>query len=106
VHLSRLQSLRACIQFPEYDEWVDPSPWRTTRKECAHFLAGEMPSIKRIGLEYRKRTGTYQFQDAWLEYDIQRECASRGEKREFELVALGPTWYPFPSVWELENEAV
>jgi len=102
ARLSHLAFLRICIQFPEYDGLEDSSPWRTTRKECAYFLSSEIPSLKRVGLEYRMRAGTHRFQDAWLEYDIQRRGV-RGS--EFELVGLGPAWYPFPSVWKLQNRA-
>ncbi|EGN94330.1 hypothetical protein SERLA73DRAFT_188149 [Serpula lacrymans var. lacrymans S7.3] len=94
--LSRLRSLRICMQFPEYDEMDDFEPWHMVREECATFFAKELKSLKRVGFEYRKRAGTHRYQDAWLEYDIVRNDRDGTEK----LFQLAPTWYPFPDAWE------
>lgn len=54
-----------------------------------------MPSLERLGFEYRKRTGTHRYEDNWLEFDIERD------KRDgaIDLFELRPSWYPFPDVW-------
>lgn len=68
-------------------------PWRAARKECASFLASRIPTLEKIGFEYRKRTGTHRFEDSWLEFEIERKGAV------LELFELGASWYPFPEVW-------
>lgn len=85
------------MQFPEYDEVDDMESWRVVRHEYATFFARGIKSLQKIGFEYRKRTGTHRYQDAWLDYAIcGREC---GETR---LCPFPPLWYPFPEVWEPE----
>ncbi|TFK34685.1 hypothetical protein BDQ12DRAFT_362143 [Crucibulum laeve] len=93
--LPYIHSLRLCIQFPEFDEADRCEPWRVARKECAIFLAARVPTLRRVGFEYRKRTGTHRYEDSWLEYDVER----KGGGGEIELFELVPTWYPFPEVW-------
>ncbi|KAF8066934.1 hypothetical protein FPV67DRAFT_1497102 [Lyophyllum atratum] len=93
--LTRLRELRICIQFPEYDEMDTYEPWRAARKECAQSLACRIPTLQRVGFEYRKRTGTHRFEDSWLEFDVER----REEMSGVELYEMGPSWYPFPEVW-------
>ncbi|KAG5638526.1 hypothetical protein H0H81_012164 [Sphagnurus paluster] len=93
--LSHLEELRMCIQFPEFDEMDKYEPWRAARRQCAQFLAGKLASLRRIGFEYRKRTGTHRFEDSWLEFDVERTPGVR----DVELRVLGPSWYPFPEVW-------
>jgi len=93
--LTSIRDLRICIQFPEYDETDCLEPWRNTRRECAMYLASRMPTLKRVGFEYRKRTGTHRYEDNWLEYDIERRKHDGG----VELFELVPSWYPFPELW-------
>ncbi|KAF8880673.1 hypothetical protein BD779DRAFT_1612695 [Infundibulicybe gibba] len=92
--LHHLRDLRICIQFPEFDEVDQLEPWRDARRECALYLASRIPTLQRVGFEYRKRTGTHRYEDNWLEYDIQRYG------RAIELFDLVPAWYPFPEVWQ------
>ncbi|KAH0579288.1 hypothetical protein H2248_003433 [Termitomyces sp. 'cryptogamus'] len=94
VPMAGLRELRICIQFPEFDEMDTYEPWRAARVECATYLAGRIASLERVGLEYRKRTGTHRFEDSWLEFDVERDGA-----RVAKLVECAPTWYPFPDVW-------
>ncbi|KAG6884639.1 hypothetical protein C0993_009356 [Termitomyces sp. T159_Od127] len=93
--MGALRELRICIQFPEFDEADPYEPWRNARMECARFLAGRLASLRRVGLEFRKRVGTHRFEDSWLEFEVERDAGAR-------VVALrerGPTWYMFPEVW-------
>ncbi|KAF8629933.1 hypothetical protein AX15_003188 [Amanita polypyramis BW_CC] len=92
--LDSLAELRVCIQFPEYDEADRFETWRNARKKCAEFLGMHVPSLQRVGFEYRKRTGTHRFEDRWLDFDL-----VRSEERGLELVEIPPLWYPFPEVW-------
>lgn len=71
-------------------------PWRAARRECALYLASRLSSLRRVGFEYRKRTGTHRFEDSWLEFDIDRHEGSGA----VELFQLAPSWYPFPDVWD------
>ncbi|KAG6817365.1 hypothetical protein H0H87_009552 [Tephrocybe sp. NHM501043] len=91
-----LRELRICIQFPEFDEMDAYEPWRAARMECAQFLAGRIPSLQRVGFEFRKRTGTHRFEDSWLEFDVERDGDGAGG---LSLRECGPSWYPFPDVW-------
>ncbi|EAU87023.1 hypothetical protein CC1G_08494 [Coprinopsis cinerea okayama7 len=94
--LNYLKQLRICVQFPEYDEADRGEPWKTARRECAAHFAMRLPSLQRVGFEYRKRTGTHRYEDSWLEWDIER-------KQQFgsvELYELPPSWYRFPEVWK------
>ena len=93
--MQHLRELRVCIQFPEFDELDRFEPWRVARRECALFLAARLPTLRRVGFEYRKRTGTHRFEDSWLEFDI--ECNER--TGAIQLSEVGRTWYPFPEVW-------
>ncbi|KAF9220353.1 hypothetical protein BS17DRAFT_715009 [Gyrodon lividus] len=92
--LSSLRDLRICMQFPEYDEVDDFESWRVVREECAAFFARGLKTLKKVGFEYRKRTGTHRYQDAWLDYVI---C--RGGEGEGRLRQLPGMWYAFPEVW-------
>lgn len=92
--LAHIRHLRICIQFPEFDETDVSEPWRSARKECAVFLASHMPTLQRVGFEYRKRTGTHRYEDGWLEWDI-----VRGGREGLQLFELTGSWYPFPEVW-------
>lgn len=76
-------------------------PWRAARRECALYLASRLTSLRRVGFEYRKRTGTHRFEDSWLEFDVGRNGAGAGDSDggAVELFQLGPSWYPFPEVW-------
>ena len=56
--LAHIRHLRICTQFPEYDETGVSEPWRAARKECAVYLVSQMPTLQRVGFEYRKHTGT------------------------------------------------
>ncbi|KAG6908282.1 hypothetical protein DXG01_005383 [Tephrocybe rancida] len=93
--LASLRELRICIQFPEFDEMDAYEPWRAARMECAQVLAGNIPSLQRVGFEYRKRTGTHRFEDNWLEFDVERDEDGSG----LTLRECGQSWYPFPAVW-------
>ncbi|KAH7890231.1 hypothetical protein F5I97DRAFT_1833688 [Phlebopus sp. FC_14] len=88
-----LRALRLCMQFPEYDEMDDQELWRTAREDCARYFAQGLKTLRKIGFEYRKRTGTHRYQDAWLDFEI-----SRGEQ-EGALRQLPAMWYAFPEVW-------
>ncbi|KAF8133011.1 hypothetical protein EV363DRAFT_1162912 [Boletus edulis] len=94
--LSSLRDLRLCMQFPEYDEIDNMESWRVVRHEWAAFFARGLKSLRKVGFEYRKRTGTHRYQDAWLDYAI-------SEDGEIRLSALPPMWYSFPEVWEPEE---
>ncbi|KIJ63983.1 hypothetical protein HYDPIDRAFT_28876 [Hydnomerulius pinastri MD-312] len=97
--LSSLRDLRICMQFPEYDEVDDLESWRVVREECAAFLARGIKTLKKVGIEYRRRTGTHRYQDAWLDFAI-----SRGEQEgEGSLRQLPGMWYAFPEVWTPER---
>lgn len=96
--LRYLRELRICIQFPEYDETDRSEPWRRARRECALHLASNIRTLRRVGFEYRKRTGTHRFEDSWLEFRIDRRVGD-GPDGALELCELGPSWYPFPEVW-------
>lgn len=85
------------MQFPEYDEIDDMESWRVVRKEYAALFARGLKSLRKVGFEYRKRTGTHRYQDAWLDYAI-----SGPEDGEMRLSPLPAMWYPFPEVWEPE----
>ncbi|PFH45706.1 hypothetical protein AMATHDRAFT_77951 [Amanita thiersii Skay4041] len=92
--LQSLMELRVCIQFPEYDEADKFETWRNARKQCAEYLASQVPSLQQVGFEYRKRTGTHRFEDRWLDFEI-----SRTEEKGLVLVEQKASWYPFPEVW-------
>ncbi|KAH7922003.1 hypothetical protein BV22DRAFT_1131790 [Leucogyrophana mollusca] len=96
--LSALQNLRICMQFPEYDDMDGLEPWRVVREDCARFFVKELKSLRRVGFEYRKRTGTHRYQDAWLDYSVVRGGGGSGSVPE--LHQLGSLWYPFPAVWQ------
>jgi hypothetical protein len=53
-----------------------------------------MPTLQRVGFEYRKRTGTHRYEDGWLEWDV-----VRGGRDGLQLHELTGSWYPFPEVW-------
>ncbi|KAF9235453.1 hypothetical protein BU15DRAFT_89563 [Melanogaster broomeanus] len=89
--LSSLRNLRLCMQFPEYDEVDDLESWRVIREECAL-------RFEKVGFEYRKRTGTHRYRDAWLDYAI---C--RGREGDGRLRQLPSMWYAFPEVWVSER---
>ena len=96
--LYSLRDLRLCMQFPEYDEIDDLESWRVIRQDCAAFFARGLKSLRKVGFEYRKRTGTHRYQDAWLDYAI---CGR--DEGEMRLCPLPAMWYPFPEVWESEE---
>ncbi|KAH0826307.1 hypothetical protein J3R83DRAFT_5252 [Lanmaoa asiatica] len=96
--LYSLRDLRLCMQFPEYDEIDDMESWRVVRQECAALFARGLKSLRKVGFEYRKRTGTHRYQDAWLDYAI---CGR--EEGDLRLCPLPAMWYPFPEVWEPEE---
>ena len=96
--MDHLRDLRICIQFPEYDETDRCEPWRRARRECALYLASRVHTLRRVGFEYRKRTGTHRFQDSWLEFGIERN-EREGPDGVLKLNELGASWYPFPEVW-------
>ena len=68
---------------------------RANRRKCAAFLATRLPSLQKVGLQYRTRTGDYRSENRWLDYRIER-LDNGGTIR---LHELGQTWYPFPEVW-------
>ncbi|KIL59742.1 hypothetical protein M378DRAFT_187911 [Amanita muscaria Koide BX008] len=92
--LRSLAEVRVCIQFPEYDDTDRFEPWRSARKQCAEFLGLNVPSLQRVGFEYRKRTGTHRFEDRWLDFELVRT-----QERGLVVVEMPPSWYPFPEVW-------
>ncbi|KAL4063433.1 hypothetical protein J3A83DRAFT_4106346 [Scleroderma citrinum] len=104
--LSSLQSLRLCMQFPEYDEIDDQESWKGVRYDCAEMFASGFKTMRQVGFEYRKRTGTHRYQDAWLDFNIirsgGREAIEPGEMNGGQvctLRSLPELWYPFPEVW-------
>ncbi|KAK2462789.1 hypothetical protein APHAL10511_005180 [Amanita phalloides] len=92
--LHSLSELRACIQFPEYDETDQYETWRNARKQCAQYLGSNLPWLERIGFEYRKRTGTHRYEDRWLDFNL-----IRSEEKGLQLMEIPALWYPFPEVW-------
>ncbi|RDB29836.1 hypothetical protein Hypma_013930 [Hypsizygus marmoreus] len=93
--LSNLRELRICIQFPEYDETDLFEPGRAARKECAMYLASRLQTLRRVGFEYRKRTGTHRYEDSWLEFEVERNAGTGA----VEMWQLDASWYPFPEMW-------
>lgn len=71
----------------------NPACTRAFRKPCASYLASRIPSLRRVGMEYRART-VQRYEDRWLDFDIVR--LHGGAHR---VVELGPSWYQFPEVW-------
>ena len=70
---------------------------RANRKICATYLATRLPTLQKVGLQYRIRTGDYRSEDRWLNYRIERLDDG------IEMILLhemGQTWYPFPEVWD------
>jgi len=90
----------SCVDFP-----LNPAHARlgecvqANRKTCAIYLATQLPTLQKVGLQYRIRTGDYRSEDRWLDYRIERlhDGTASGAIR---LHELGQTWYPFPEVWE------
>lgn len=70
---------------------------RANRKICATYLATRLPTLQKVGLQYRTRTGDYRSEDRWLNYRIERLVDDGIAVR---LHETGQTWYPFPEVWE------
>jgi hypothetical protein len=63
-------------------------------------LASNIQTLRRVGFEYRKRTGTHRFEDSWLEFRVDRAEAGEGDGQgELEVRELGASWYPFPEMW-------
>ncbi|KAI0047894.1 hypothetical protein FA95DRAFT_1491867 [Auriscalpium vulgare] len=109
--LTHLRSLRICIQFPEFDDVGVGAPWWDVRAACAAVLVEQLPTLHRVGLEYRERTGTHKYQDSWLEFDVVRKASAPaagavlvdGSKEVVDKVVLEPQptrCYEFPEVWE------
>lgn len=96
-----MAELRVCIQFPEYDEADRFETWRSARKQCAEYLASNVPSLQRVGFEYRKRTGTHRFEDRWLDFDL-----IRSNETGLGVVEMPPSCYRFPNVWLYEPISV
>jgi hypothetical protein len=71
---------------------------RANRRICAAFLAKRLPSLQKVGLQYRARTGDYRSENRWLDYRIERLNDDGGGT--IRLHELGQTWYPFPEVWD------
>lgn len=69
---------------------------RANRKICATYLATRLPTLEKVGLQYRTRTGDYRSEDRWLNYEIER----LHDGITIRLHEMGQTWYPFPEVWE------
>lgn len=108
--LSALQSLRLCMQFPEYDEVDEMESWKTARAQCADMFASSLKSIQQVGFEYRKRAGTHRYQDSWLDFTITRsegkkengwgaKLGTGGTDQRCILRQLPELWYEFPEVW-------
>lgn len=108
--LSALQSLRLCMQFPEYDEVDEMESWKAVRAQSADLFANQLKNIRQVGFEYRKRTGTHRYQDSWIDFTITRcednkengwGTALRGGYRDQRCVLrqLPESWYAFPEVW-------
>ncbi|KAI0056356.1 hypothetical protein BV25DRAFT_1631323 [Artomyces pyxidatus] len=105
--LTRIRSLRICIQFPEFDDG-DGAPWKDVRRQCALYLAVALPTLRRIGLEFRERTGTHKYQDSWLEFDIVRQSSNGGNDKmcvQVDLELQPIRSYMFPEVWETVTDA-
>lgn len=69
---------------------------RVNRKICATYLATRLPTLQKVGLQYRTRTGDYRSEDRWLNYRIERLY----DGITICLHEMGQTCYPFPEVWE------
>ncbi|KZP09556.1 hypothetical protein FIBSPDRAFT_839280 [Athelia psychrophila] len=88
--LTRLHSLRICIQFPESD--AGSTPPFSMRKEFAHYFATTMPTLNNVGLEYRRRAG--RAQDLWVDYEVVRLGDQVAEVEQ-----LVTSFYPQTSIW-------
>ena len=76
---------------------------RANRKICATYLATRLPTLQKVGLQYRTRTGDYRSEDRWLNYRIERLVVDDNDGMpviEIRLHEVGQTWYPFPEVWK------
>lgn len=71
---------------------------RANRKICATYLATRLPTLQKVGLQYRIRTGDYRSEDRWLNFRVERLDDDDGIA--IRLHEMGQTWYPFPEVWE------
>ncbi|KAA1477931.1 hypothetical protein DENSPDRAFT_845111 [Dentipellis sp. KUC8613] len=101
--LTKLRALRIGIQFPEFDDTEGDGPWLVLRRQCAEFFARHLPSLRRIGFEFRERTGTHKYQDSWLEFRVERKnvdggAAAAGGPPDLILAPLPRSWYVFPDV--------
>ncbi|KAI6044577.1 hypothetical protein EDC04DRAFT_319263 [Pisolithus marmoratus] len=105
--LSALQSLRLCMQFPEYDEVDEMESWKAVRAQCADLFASKFKNIHQVGFEYRKRTGTHRYQDAWLDFTVTRkegkkengwysQLGTGNRDQQCILRQLPELWYAFP----------
>jgi len=97
------------MQFPEYDEMDDQESWKASRYDCAGMFADGSKTLCQVGFEYRKRTGTHRYQDAWLDFSIIRSggrgALSPGKMngghggQVSTLRPLAEMRYAFPEVW-------
>ncbi|KAF8811217.1 hypothetical protein BYT27DRAFT_7090232 [Phlegmacium glaucopus] len=87
----------SCVDFPNPAHAHLGECVRANRKICATHLATRLPTLQKVGLQYRIRTGDYRSEDRWLDYRIERLNDGTGA---ISLHELGQTWYPFPEVWK------
>lgn len=102
-----------------------PHPVDTTdRLALATYLASRVPTLQRIGFEYRRRTAVVRYEDRWVDWEIERRpvdarvhaghvdsvgTGGGGTPHEGDLVSdvtlweLQETWYVFPEVWKQEE---
>ncbi|KAF9559946.1 hypothetical protein CPC08DRAFT_690469 [Agrocybe pediades] len=99
-NFQHLKFLRLGIPFEGCDErtQLDPAAFlRADRRDFGIYIASCVPSLTRIGFEYRmKPAGQSHYEDRWLDFDIER----RLEDGRINLRELPLSWYPFPEVWE------
>ena len=70
-----------------------------------------VPTLQRIGFEYRRRTAVVRYEDRWVDWEIERRpaIATSGTSHETDLESdvtlweLRETWYVFPEVWKEEE---
>uniref|UniRef100_A0A8H7XN63 Uncharacterized protein n=1 Tax=Psilocybe cubensis TaxID=181762 RepID=A0A8H7XN63_PSICU len=95
-----IEQLRVGMVFCQHDDVeldydTEILQQREDRIECAKYLSSRAPTLRRIGFQYRMRTGSHRYEDRWLDFDIKR--LSDGT---IDLHEIQPSWYPFPEVWK------
>jgi hypothetical protein len=93
--------------------YVYPSGTRpidtTDRLDLATYLASRVPTLQRIGFEYRCPASSFRYEDRWVDWEVERRPAGalqdgfEGDSDAgVRLWELRETWYVFPEVWKEE----